>query len=28
LEIAARNPAARYWGVEVRPLMHEANVEP
>src|SRR4051812_15858820 len=28
LEIAARNPAARYWGVEVRPLMHEANIEP
>lgn len=28
LEIAARNPAARYWGVEVRPLVHEANVEP
>ncbi len=28
LEIAARNPAARYWGVEVRPLTHEANVEP
>ena len=28
LEIAARNPSARYWGVEVRPLMHEANVEP
>ena len=28
LEIAARNPAARYWGVEVRPLMHKANVEP
>jgi hypothetical protein len=28
LEIAARHPAARYWGVEVRPLMHEANVEP
>ena len=28
LEIAGRNPAARYWGVEVRPLMHEANVEP
>ena len=28
LEIAARNPAARYWGVEVRPLMHEANVGP
>ena len=28
LEIAARNPAARHWGVEVRPLMYEANVEP
>jgi hypothetical protein len=28
LEIAARTPSARYWGVEVRPLMHEANVEP
>jgi hypothetical protein len=28
LEIAARAPSARYWGVEVRPLMHEANVEP
>jgi hypothetical protein len=28
LEIAARNPAARYWGVEIRPLMHEANIEP
>ena len=28
VEIAARNPAARYWGVEVRPLTHEANVEP
>lgn len=27
LEIAARNPASRYGGVEVRPLMHEANVE-
>lgn len=27
LEIAARNPSARYWGVEVRPLMHEANVD-
>ena len=27
LEIAARTPSARYWGVEVRPLMHEANVE-
>jgi hypothetical protein len=25
LEIAAQNPASRYWGVEVRPLMHEAN---
>jgi hypothetical protein len=28
LEIAARAPSARYWGVEVRPLMHEANVGP
>jgi hypothetical protein len=28
LEIAARTPSARYWGVEVRPLMHEANIEP
>jgi hypothetical protein len=28
LEIAARNPSARHWGVEVRPLMHEANLEP
>ncbi|GLY34209.1 hypothetical protein Amsp01_002330 [Amycolatopsis sp. NBRC 101858] len=28
LEIAARNPSARHWGVEVRPLMHEANVGP
>ena len=28
LEIAARYPSARYWGVEVRPLMHEADVEP
>ena len=27
LEIAASNPAARYVGVEVRPLMHEANVD-
>ena len=27
LDIAARNPAARHWGVEVRPLMHEADVE-
>jgi hypothetical protein len=26
LEIAARNPAARYWGVEVKPLTHEADV--
>ena len=25
LEIAAENPASRYWGVEVRPLMHEAS---
>lgn len=25
LEIAAQNPASRYWGIEVRPLMHEAN---
>ncbi len=28
LEIAARTPSARYWGVEVWPLMHEANVGP
>ena len=28
LEIAARNPSARYWGIEVRPLMHEASIEP
>jgi hypothetical protein len=28
LEIAGRNPAARYWGVEVRPLLHEATAEP
>ena len=28
LEIAARNPSARYWGVEIRPIMHEADVEP
>jgi hypothetical protein len=28
LEIAARNPASRYWGVEVRPLLHEAALEP
>jgi hypothetical protein len=26
LEIAAQNPAARYVGVEVRPLLHEADV--
>jgi hypothetical protein len=28
LEIAARNPSARYWGIEVRPIMHEADVGP
>ena len=28
LEIAARSPSARHWGVEVRPLMHEADVGP
>ena len=28
LEIAARTPAARHWGVEVRPIMHEADVGP
>ena len=27
LEIAARNPAARYVGVEVKPLLMEANFE-
>jgi hypothetical protein len=27
LEIAARTPAARYVGVEVRPLTHEANLD-
>ena len=27
LEIAVRNPASRHVGVEVRPLMHEANIE-
>jgi hypothetical protein len=27
LEIAAQNPASRYWGVEVRPLMHEAKLD-
>jgi len=27
LEIAAANPAARYVGVEIRPLMHEASLE-
>jgi hypothetical protein len=26
LEIAARNPASRYVGVEVRPLTHEADL--
>jgi hypothetical protein len=28
LEIAARNPSARHWGVEVRPLIHEATLKP
>ena len=28
MEIAARNPAARLVGVEVRPIMHEADLEP
>src|SRR3954453_15705128 len=28
LEIAARNPSARYWGVEVWPVMHDADVAP
>ena len=27
VEIAALNPAARYVGVEIRPLMHEASLE-
>jgi|SRR5215471_1943410 len=27
LEIAARNPASGYVGVEVRPLVHEANLD-
>jgi hypothetical protein len=27
LEIAARNPASGLWGIEVRPLMHEANLD-
>ncbi|HEY2429479.1 MAG TPA: YciI family protein [Acidimicrobiales bacterium] len=27
LEIAARNPASRYVGVEVRPLTHEADMD-
>ena len=27
LEIAAANPAARYVGVEIRPLMNEASLE-
>ena len=26
LEIAAQNPASRYWGVEVKALLHEADV--
>jgi hypothetical protein len=24
LEIAAKHPASQHWGIEVRPLMHEA----
>ena len=28
VEIAAANPAARYVGVEIRPLMNEAGLEP
>jgi hypothetical protein len=27
LEIAARNPASRYVGIEVRPLLHEAKLD-
>jgi hypothetical protein len=27
LEVAAQNPSARYFGVELRALLHEANVE-
>ena len=27
VEIAALNPAARYVGVEIRPLMNEASLE-
>ena len=27
LEIAAGNPSSRYGGIEVRPLLHEANVD-
>lgn len=27
LEIAAKNPSARYGGIEVRPLLHEADVD-
>ena len=27
LEIAAQNPASRYTGIEVRPLMHEAKLD-
>ena len=26
LEIAAQNPASRYWGVELQALLHEADV--
>ena len=26
LEIASQNPASRYWGVEVKALLHEADV--
>ena len=26
VEIAAQNPASRYWGVEVKSLLHEADV--
>ena len=27
LEIAAQNPSSRYWGIEVRPLLHEAKLD-
>jgi len=26
LEIASQNPASRYWGMEVKALLHEADV--